>query len=176
MDFFEAVARRYSHKGAFSPEAVPVEVLEKIAQAGLAAATGMNIQCVRLVILPANEDVKRLSEAAKHKNFDTAPAAIAVLTDGSMQGTKFNFEVEDYSAATQAMLLAATALGYSALWLDSPFFDRDSQMTALKALKAPAGYKLQVVIPVGKPAGEAVRRPKMPFSERVSYRVFGGSK
>ena len=176
MDFFEAVRRRYSHKEAFAPDAVPIEVLEQIAEAGLAAATGMNSQCVRLVILPDRESVASLSDIAKNANFATAPAAIAVLTDSSAQGSKVNFEVEDYSAATQSMLLAATALGYSALWLDSPFFHGKVHAEALKALEVPPGYQLKVVIPIGKPAGETARRPKKAFAERVSYKVFGGTK
>ncbi|MDR2571700.1 MAG: nitroreductase family protein, partial [Oscillospiraceae bacterium] len=51
MDFFEAVEKRYSHKEKFLPDAVPVEDLERIAKAGLAAPTGNNSQCVKLIIL-----------------------------------------------------------------------------------------------------------------------------
>ena len=175
MDFFETVERRYSHKEEFSSQAVPIEDLEKIAKAGLAAATAMNAQCVRLIILPDREAVKPLSDIVQNKNFATAPCAIALLTDSSMQGSKVNFEVEDYCAAAQIMLLAATALGYSALWLDSPFFEKPKHSASIEALNAPAGYTLRVVIPVGKPAGQTARRPKMPFNQRVSYRVFGGA-
>ena len=172
MDFFQAVERRYSHKEEFSPCPVPIEDLEKIAKAGLAAATGINSQCVRLIILPDRKAVEPLSNVAQNKNFHTAPAAIVVLTENSMQGNKINFEIEDYSAATQTMLLAATALEYSALWLDSPFFGRETHWAALKGLNVPAGYQLRAVIPIGKPAGKTARRPKKPFSERVSYGMF----
>jgi nitroreductase len=151
MDFFEAVEKRYSHKENFLPVAVPLNDLERIAKAGLAAPTGMNSQCVRLVILSNKEAVKPLAEIAPTLGMLTAPAAIAVLTDSSTQTGQFNFELEDYSAAAAHMLLAATALGYVSLWLDSPFFDSEKQKAALAILGAPEGYHLRVVLPIGLP-------------------------
>ena len=173
MDFFEAVEKRYSHKELFLPDIVPPEHLRQIAKAGLAAPTGNNSQCVRLIILPDRASLKPLCEIAPAKGLLTAPAAIAVLTDRNAQTGKYNFEVEDYSAAAAGMLLAVTALGYVSVWLDSPFFDEEKQKAALMALNAPDSYHLRVVLPVGLPDSEGARRPKMAFNERVSYRKFG---
>ena len=174
MDFFEAVDKRYSHKGKFLADAVPLADLERIADAGLKAPTGMNSQCVRLIILSGREAVSALHDAAPVEALASAPAAIAVLTDGSAQGSKVNFEVEDYAAATANMLLAAVALGYVSLWLDSPYFGGERHGSALSALGVPAGYQLRVVLPIGKPDGEGGRREKLSFGERVHYGRFGG--
>jgi nitroreductase len=173
MDFFEAVEKRYSHKGKFLPDAVPIEKLELIAKAGLAAPTAMNCQCVRLIILPDRKALQPLCDVSPTDGLLTAPAAIAVLTDGSTQTGNHNFELDDYSAATENMLLAVTALGYVSLWLDSPYFDEQKQKAALAVLGAPKGYHLRVVLPVGLPDGPGARREKVPFSERVSYGRFG---
>jgi len=172
MDFFETVAKRYSHKGKFRPDSLPLRDLELISQAGIQAPTGNNSQCVRLVILRTAAELKPLCDVSPTPGLKTAPAAIAVLTDGSTQTGEFNFEVEDYAAATEGMLLAATALGYSSAWLDSPYFDADRQKAALAVLGAPEGYHLRVVLPVGLPDGEGSRREKLPFSARVSYGKF----
>ena len=175
MDFFETVEKRYSHKGRFLPDAVPLENLERIAKAGLAAPSGSNSQCVRLIILRNAEELEVLRALSpNHGGLNTAPAAIAVLTKA--QTGDLNFEVEDYAAATENMLLAAVALGYAALWLDYPYFNEDTQKAALEILGAPAGYHLRVVIPVGLPDGDGDRREKLPFSERVSYGKFGQLK
>jgi len=180
MDLFEAIEKRYSHKEKFLPDAVPLEALERIAKAGLAAATGMNTQCVRLIILPDREAIQPLCDVAPTDGMTTAPAAIAVLTDSSMQkapkGELYNFEMEDYSAAAENMLLAAVALGYASLWLDSPYFDDEKQKAALEVLGAPEGYSLRVVLPIGLPDGYGTRREKLSFDERVSYKSFGGRK
>ena len=172
MDFFEVIEKRYSHKEEFLPDAVPLEDLERIAKAGLAAPTGNNTQCVRLVILPDRNSLQPLCDIAPTKGLRTAPAAIALLTDSSTQMEWYNFEVEDYSAAAENMILAAVALGYVSVWLDAIFFDEDKQKAALKALNAPPAYHLRVVLPIGLPVGPGTRRSKMPFNERVYYGKF----
>ena len=169
MDFFEAVEQRYSHKERFLPDAVPVEILNRIAEAGLAAPTGNNTQCVKLVILKSREEVQKLCDIVRTDGLSTAPAAIALLTDSEGHKPPYNFEVEDYSAAATQMLLAATALGYVSLWLDSPFFDEANQKAALDILGASERYHLRVVLPVGLPEGDSSRRNKLTFNERVSY-------
>jgi len=176
MEFFEAVEKRYSHKERFLSDSVPLSVLEQIAKAGLAAPTGNNSQYVRLVILPDNESIKPLHDISPHDGLLSAPAAIAVLTDPSAQMYQWNFAVEDYSAAATQMLLAATALGYVSLWLDSPYFDEGKQKAAVAVLGAPENYHLRVVLPIGLPDGEGNRRSKMAFEERVSYKKFGQQK
>ena len=173
MDFFEAVAKRYSHKERFLPNQVPLGDLEKIAKAGLAAPTGNNSQCVRLVILPDRRSLQPLCDVAPTDGLISAPAAIAVLTDRSTQHGRYNFEVEDYAAAAGNMLLAVTALGYASVWLDSLYFDEERQKAALAVLGAPDSFHLRVVLPVGLPDGPGARRGKMPFNERVSYGKFG---
>jgi len=176
MDLFKTIEKRYSHKEKFLPNTVPLCDLERIADAGLKAPTGMNKQCVKLIILPDRKALQPLCDVAPTDAIATAPAAIAVLTDSFSQSDKMNFEMEDYAAATENMLLAAVALGYVSLWLDSPYFEGDKQKKALEALGVPAGYRLRVVLPVGLPDGKGLRREKLPFNERVSYGKFGGVK
>jgi nitroreductase len=172
MNLFEAIEKRYSHKERFLPDIIPLKDLELIAKAGLAAPTGNNSQCVRLIILPDRVSLQPLCDIAPTEGMLTAPSAIAVLTDKSTQTGKYNFEVEDYSAAATQMLLAVTALGYVSLWLDSPYFDEEKQEAALRILGAPAGYHLRVVLPIGLPDGDGKRRSKMTFEQRVSFGRF----
>jgi nitroreductase len=169
MDVFEAIHKRYSHKEAFLPDAVPLEHLERIAHAGLAAPSGNNSQLVKLVILPDKEAIRPLCAVVPTIGLETAPAAFALLTDPSMQIGRWDFQVEDYSAACENILLAATAMGYSAAWLDSPYFDKVKQKEALAVLKAPMGLHLRVVIPIGLPDGLGSRREKIPFEKRLYY-------
>ena len=169
MDFFEVIEKRYSHKEKFLPDAVPMKDLERIARAGLAAPTGNNTQCVKLIILNGRDEVQPLCDVVPSDGMLTAPAAIALLTDSTGHRPPYNFEVEDYAASAAQMLLAATALGYSSLWLDSPYFNEKNQKAALAVLGAPDKYLLRVVLPIGLPDGEGSRREKLSFDERVSY-------
>ena len=178
MNVFEAIASRYSHKASFSQEAVPLADLERIAQAALDAPSGSNLQTVQLIILHNRNIIVPLCEAAPAWGIlETAPAAIAVLTDTTLTPpSAMNFEKEDYAAAVQNILLAATALGYASLWLDSPYFDEAKQKAAKRVLGAPDTLHLWAVIPIGKPGGESGRRSKLPFADRVSYQRYKNQK
>jgi len=153
------------------------EVLETIAQAGLDAPNGVNRQVVRLIILPNRESIEPVCAVSPTCGLETCPAAIAVLTDTTITPPlAFNFEKEDYAAAVTQMLLAATALGYASLWLDSPYFDAEKRKEATAVLGAPDTYYLWAVLPVGKPDGVGSRRSKLPFNDRVSYVRYGGER
>ncbi|MDW7659052.1 MAG: nitroreductase family protein [Bacillota bacterium] len=168
MDFFEVVHLRYSHKDGFLSDQVPREHLEQIAAAGLAAPTGCNAQVVSLVIIDSEPVLGQLRQLVPTQGIKTAPAVIAVVTDSAPVMQQTSFQVEDYSAATTTMLLAATALGYASVWLDSPLTKIDVQKQACELLGVPKGHKIWVFLPIGKPDGGS-RRCKLPFIERVFY-------
>lgn len=168
MDFFDIVDQRYSYKQAYAETPVPMEHLEKIAKAGLAAPTGINSQCVSMIILDRNA-LSKLCEVVMSEGLRTAPAAIMLMTDPDTQTGLKNFEMEDYSAAAANMYLAATALGYASVWLDAIFFDPAVQDEVKKVFSIPERFHIRVVLPIGIPAFEETRRPKKPFEERVFY-------
>jgi len=175
MNLFEAIEARYSHKEAFLPDPVPLADLEQIAKAGIAAPSGVNRQTVRLIILPDRAAVSPLDTLTPHGGLSTTPAAIVLFTDSTITPKEqMNFEKEDYSAAMENILLAATALGYSSLWLDSVYFNPQIESAAKKLLGIPDNFKLWAIIPIGKPKGPGTRRDKLPFEARVFYRQYGG--
>lgn len=174
MNTFEALESRYSHKEAFLPTPVPLADLEKIAKAGCAAPSGVNRQTVRLIILPDRDAINPLSQLIPHGGLGTTPVAIALLTDKTLTPEgHMGFDKEDYSAAMENILLAATALGYSSLWLDHPFFDAGTEAEGRKLLGIPDTCRLWAVIPIGKPDGPGTRREKLPFEARVFYGKYG---
>jgi len=174
MNLLQVIESRYSHKEGFLPDPVPLSDLEEIAKAGLAAPSGVNRQTVRLIILPNRQAIDPLSALTPTPGYNTAPAAIIVFTDSTISPPgHMNFEKEDYSAAMENMLLAATALGYSSLWLDSPYFDPTNETAAKELLGIPETCRLWSVIPIGKPDGPGSRREKLPFTDRVSYGRYG---
>jgi nitroreductase len=176
MNFFDIIHARYSHKENFLPDPVPLEDLEKIARAGLAAPNGVNRQLVRLVLLPDREAMQPLNAWVQHGGLNSAPAAIVVVTTDATPEDAMYFGREDYAAAVENMLLSAVALGYASLWLDYPYFDAEKEQRVKAALGIPNTYRLWATLPVGKPDGAGTRREKLPAEERIFYGHYGVKK
>ncbi|MHB9032835.1 MAG: nitroreductase family protein [Anaerolineae bacterium] len=169
MDVFEAIAKRYSHKAGFAPDPVPKEDLERIARAGMAAPSGTNRQTPEFILITDREVLSGIGRIINHKPLTTAPAVIAVVSDTAEAFPGTTFYVEDYSAATENILLAATALGYSCGWIDYVLREAHINHPLCQLLGIPADRTLMVLIPIGKPGEVASRRIKKPFEERCSW-------
>jgi len=173
MEFFEVIKARYSHKARFDPaQPVPKEDLIRIVEAGMAAPSANNNQSPEFILIDDPALLRQIGELTTSVPLRTAPAMIAVLTRPRFREV-FDIETEcliaDYAAATENMLLAATALGYCCGWLDGPFVDSAvrSQVEALLAI--PADRALALIIPIGRPGEASPRRTKKPFAQRASW-------
>ncbi len=104
-----------------------------------------------------------LTEYGKH--IARAPACIAVFC----QETKYY--LADGSAATQNILLAATAHGVGSCWVGGdkkPFADDIRRLLGM-----PANYKLVSLVALGYPA-ETPRREKRPLADVLHWERFHG--
>ena len=80
--------------------------------------------------------------------------------------------MEDYAAATENMLLAATALGYATVWMDG-MTKADKANTAIRGiLNVPEGKTVRTILPLGVPAEVGAPKPRKSFEERVHYNAF----
>lgn len=175
MDFFDAVNERCSYRWTYEQTPVPRSDLRRIMEAGLAAPSGCNLQTTRVVGVDDPELIKKLGGLLNRGHFASAPAAIVVLTrvEEAFGGVSYN--VQDYSAAIQNMLLAVTALGYASCWVEgyvAGFEDVAKGMA--EALGVPEEYSVVAYLPVGKPMGGMRRAPKMDFEERAGFNGFSG--
>lgn len=104
----------------FTGEKISQEQLETILRAGMAAPTAVNKQPWAFIVVDDASVLAQLSEAVKSSRIENgASHAIAVCGDMSkaMEGEAQGYWVEDTSAATENMLLAAHAMGLGALWV-----------------------------------------------------------
>ncbi len=173
MEFFEVIQARYSHKARFDPQAaVPREDLQRIVQAGMAAPSANNRQSPEFVIIDDPSLLRQIGAATENVPLRTAPAMIAVVTDPRYREV-FDIQSEcliaDVAAATENLLLAATALGYCCGWLDGPFVEEEAQSKAAELLALPADRAIALIVPVGKPGEPGARRVKKAFAQRASW-------
>lgn len=148
----------------FTDEAVPLEQLRSIVEAGIWAPSGLNNQPWRFVLIQDHALRDRLAALTRYRHIvAAAQGLIAVFLDT----TTMYDEVKDHQAAgacIQNMLLALESLGLGGVWL--------GQILANKArvnelLDVPATLDLMAVIALGHPAHCHQKADRKPLSEFI---------
>jgi nitroreductase len=150
MDALEAIRKRRSIR-QYTGDAIPRQDLETIVDAGRLAATGSNQQPWDFIVVTNWDTIDQLKVASQW--MDKAGAIIAVVMDPSSR-----WWLEDGSAAVENMLIACTALGYGACWLEGYTLPREEEFKRL--LGVPAEKRLLTLVPVGVPAEAPTRQKK----------------
>lgn len=160
----------------FKAQPVEQDKVDILLKAAMAAPSALNLQPWHFIVINDKETIALLSG----KRPTNAPLMIAVcgdtdktmLPDGS---TKLpDFWVEDVSAATENLLLAAHALGLGAVWTGVyPAMDRTAEVA--NVLNCPQNIVPLAVVRVGYP--DESPEPKNKFKEdNISYNKFGAKQ
>jgi nitroreductase len=161
MDALEAIQNRRTIR-KFTGGLVPRDDLLKIADAARLAPTGNNRQPWEFIIITDRKMISRLKKAAEW--MDRAAAIIAVVMD-----TASRWWLEDGSAAIENILIASTALGYGACWLEGYTLPLEAEFKDL--LDIPSDKKLLTLVPIGVPA-ETPEVEKKPPDEVVFWEKY----
>ena len=153
--------RKYTSKEV--PEAVVYELL----RAAMNAPSAGNAQPWHFVVIRNRQFLDAIPEF--HPNAQMLKeATVAILVCGDTRLEKYpDFWVQDCSAATQNILLAAHDRGFGAVWLG--IYPREERVTGMrKLLGIPEEVVPMSLIPVGYPAEK--KSPAGRFvSERIHY-------
>ena len=163
MDAIEMLKTRRAVR-AYTREPVPKETIEDIVDCGRLAASAINIQPWEFVVVMDPALRRKLAETTDHGKFIAdAPVCVVVLC----QDTKYY--LEDGSAATENILLAARAHGLGACWVagDKKPYAPD----ICRLLEAPQDYRLVSLIPLGYPA-ESPEKPKRPLAAVLHWEKY----
>lgn len=170
MTFYDAIRKRGSYRQEFLAEAVPEEVLLRIMEAGCRAPSGYNFQTTSFLVVTNPDLLTNLADIAPSPATNTAPAMIIPLSSKKESPkTGLSFEIEDYAAAVENILLAITAEGYAAVWMDGAVNLEDRRERINKLLQVPDDRFVRAIIPLGRPEKEVTQREKMPLEERVKW-------
>lgn len=151
MEFFDAVKNRRSIR-AYTGEVVPEDDLLKIIDAGRLAASGYNRQAWTFVVITKQNTIDQISQWM-NLWIAKAGAVVALVMDPTAP-----FWLQDGSAATENILLAATALGYGSCWLEGTTQRVEEELKQL--LGVPAALRIQTLITVGVPEEQPGRDKK----------------
>jgi len=169
MNFFEAVESRYSYRGRYTDAPVPEEDVKKILDAGMRAPSGCNAQTTYYYAITNKDIHQKLIEIFNWDNPFTAPVIIVVATEKVTFDWGFDCELEDYSAAVENMLLAATALGYASCWYDGSTRMNGNAEKIAALLNVPENLTVRTYMAIGVPETPGKQASRKPMDERVVW-------
>lgn len=158
---------------SFTDQTVADETVETMLRAGMAAPTAVNAQPWHFVVVNERAKLDELAGTNRHGDMlRQAPLAIVVCgnLEKAMQGPGQAFWIQDCSAATENILLAAHALGLGAVWTGCyPMEERVAAVSEVLGL--PETIVPLCVIVMGYPNENPQPKDKWK-PENVSYNMF----
>ena len=158
----------------YKDQPVEQEKIDIMLKAAMAAPTAVNLQPWHFIVI---NDKKVIDQLAGPQPTN-APLLIAVCGDTDKttmpdgKGKLPDFWIQDVSAATENLLLAAHALGLGAVWTGVyPVMERTAEVA--NVLNCPQNIVPLAVVRIGYP--DESPEPKNKFKEEnISYNKFGG--
>ena len=161
MEFFDVIKRRGSYRGEFENSSIPPEDLKIILDAGICAPSGYNLQTTTFYAVTDREIRKKFAEIFPTEATQFAPAII-VVTSKCIHAGDYNleFEIEDYAASTENIMLAITAMGYAGVWMDGMMKFEGNIDKVRKLLNISCEETPRTIIPFGKPKSMVTQKEK----------------
>jgi len=166
MEAFDAIKKRRSIR-EFDSRPLEKEALEKIVDAARFAPSARAVQPWEFIVVTDGVMLKTLGNITDHGKFIADSKACVVVF---CRETKYY--LEDGSAATQNLMLAATALGVGSCWVAG---DKKPYAPEIaKALNVPEGYTLISLVALGYPLSRKFFRAanKRDLSEVLHWEKF----
>ena len=159
---YDAIVTRTSVRQYLNDAPVPEVLVEALLRAAMSAPTAVNSQPWAFVVVNDRDVLDRLGAALPYaRMLSRAPLAIVScgVGDKFLSGDDEPLWVQDLSAASENILIAANAFGLGAVWT-SVFPHADREKTVRDILGLPADiYPLNVIV-VGRPARKQQPRDK----------------
>jgi len=141
LDALNAIRKRCSVR-KYQPRRVSREFIKKVVDTGRLAPTAWGKQPWQFVVVTDADMKSRIAGITDYGKFiKNAPACIAVFCEDT------KFYLEDGCAATENMLVAATALGLGTCWVAGD--KKDYADTVRELLAVPSSYRLVSLIAIG---------------------------
>jgi nitroreductase len=166
MDVIDALMSRRSIR-RYTQTAVPDDTVKQLLKAAMNAPSAGNEQPWQFIVIRQREILDAIPSIHPYAHMlKEAALAIAVCGDLNFEVYK-DFWVQDCSAATQNILLAAHGFGLGAVWLG--FYPLQDRVAGLKRMLSLPEHVIPLsMVSIGWPAEE--KAPAMRYlEERVHY-------
>ena len=158
---------------SFTDKTVSADTVEMLLRAGMAAPTAVNLQPWHFVVVNDRAKLDELGGNGRQSQmWKESPLVIVVCGDmnKALDGPGRDFWIQDCSAATENILLAAHALGLGAVWTGCyPIEERVANVR--QVLNLPENLIPLCAIVMGYPNEQPAPKDKW-MPENVSYNGF----
>lgn len=157
----------------FTGEKISEEQIDTLLRAAMAAPSAINKQPWAFMVITDEAIIAKLGEALPYSRCSNHPA-VAIIPCGDMskaiEGEMGAFWINDVSAATENLLLAAHAMGLGAVWTGlHPDMNRAKLVQEMLGL--PEHIIPLCVVPVGIPAEQPAVKDKYK-PENIHYNAW----
>jgi nitroreductase len=153
----------------YTDENVKKEDLDYILRAAMSAPTARNTRCYSFIVIKDKETHKKIAFLHRAAQM-ILQAPLAILVTGDQNYAFERYLPQDCAAATQNILLAATARGYGSVWCG--VYSNEERSKALEKLfNLPENIRAFSLVVIGKSADN--NPPKNGWqSEKIKYEVW----
>ncbi len=164
QDLIHTILSRRSIR-SYTPQPVSKQHIQTLLEAAMAAPSASNLKPWHFVVVVDRQMLNNLAELHPFgKMLFEAPLCIAVCGDPAISE---RYWVQDCSAATENLLLAAVALGLGAVWLG--VYPKEERITAIRTvLGIPDAIVPLNLISIGHPAEK--KEPRTQYDEERVHR------
>jgi nitroreductase len=171
MDAIDLFQQRHSCR-AYSSAAVPPETIQRLLDAACRAPSAGNLQPWRWLVVQDARLRQALAAAALDQGFlAEAPIVIVVCAVPEESATIYGqrgrelYCLQDTAAATENLLLAATAMGLGCCWVGA-----FSETEVTMALDLGPDLVPVALVPIGHSRQAPERSPRRPLAQVVLWR------
>ncbi len=169
QNVLDAIQTRVSVR-QFTGEKISAEQIETLLRCAMSAPSAINKQPWAFVVVTDEALLKKMGEAFPYSRCGNGAACAFVMCGDlskAIEGEGQGFWINDVSAATENLLLAAHAMGLGAVWTGVyPSQERTPQVQAMLGL--PEQVLPMCIVPVGVPAEQPAVKQKFK-EENIHY-------
>lgn len=154
----------------FTGEKITNEQIQTLLRCAMSAPSAINKQPWAFVVVTEDSLIRQMGEAFPYSRCGNGAACAFVMCGDlskAIEGEGQGFWINDVSAATENLLLAAHAMGLGAVWTGVyPSSERTAQVQAMLGL--PEHIIPMCIVPVGVPAEQPAVKQKFK-EENIHY-------
>lgn len=169
QNVLDAIQTRVSVR-QFTGEKISAEQIETLLRCAMSAPSAINKQPWAFVVVTDEALLKKMGEEFPYSRCGNGAACAFVMCGDlskAIEGEGQGFWINDVSAATENLLLAAHAMGLGAVWTGVyPSQERTPQVQAMLGL--PEQVLPMCIVPVGVPAEQPAVKQKFK-EENIHY-------